>query len=113
MQKNPVQINIETRHGEIADITKEKISAKVIKLQRFFERLLSIDIIIDLEKNDEPNVEVVVTPSPKGTFVANHRSNDMFGSVDQVVAKLEQQIKKYKEKIQDHNKNHDAKHEIN
>jgi ribosome-associated translation inhibitor RaiA len=37
----------------------------------------------------------------------------MSGSVDQIIAKLEQQIKKYKEKIQDHNKNHDAKHEIN
>ncbi|MDR2345355.1 MAG: ribosome-associated translation inhibitor RaiA [Planctomycetaceae bacterium] len=104
MQKNTVQINIETRHGEIAEITKEKISAKLIKLQRFFERLISIEVIIDLEKNDEPNIEIIVTPAHKGTFVASYSSNDMFGTVDHLVAKLEQQIKKYKEKIQDHNK---------
>ncbi|MDR1479273.1 MAG: ribosome-associated translation inhibitor RaiA [Planctomycetaceae bacterium] len=107
-----MQVNIETRHGEVSDATKEKISTKLLKLQRFFERLKAIDVIIDLEKNDEPKIEVIVTPEHKGNFVASHRSSDMFGSVDQIVAKLEQQIKKYKEKIQDHNKNHDVKHDI-
>ncbi|MDR1483415.1 MAG: ribosome-associated translation inhibitor RaiA [Planctomycetaceae bacterium] len=105
-----MQINIETRHGEIADATKEKISAKLIKLQRFFERLKSINVTIDLEKSEEPKIEVVITPEHKGTFVAGHCSNDILGSVDHIVTKLEQQIKKYKEKIQDHNKNHDANH---
>ncbi|MDR2641443.1 MAG: ribosome-associated translation inhibitor RaiA [Planctomycetaceae bacterium] len=93
-----MKINIETRHGKIADAVKEKISAKLVKLQRFFEQLMSIDVIIDLEKGDEPKVEVVVTSEHKGTFVASHSSNDMFGSVDQVIAKLEQQIKKSKKK---------------
>ncbi|MDR2172527.1 MAG: ribosome-associated translation inhibitor RaiA [Planctomycetaceae bacterium] len=108
-----MQVNIETRHGEIADATKEKISTKLVKLHKFLEHLTSIDVIVDLEKNDEPKIEIIVTMERKGSFVASHRSNDMFGAVDQVIAKLEQQIKKYKEKIQDYNKNHDAKHEIN
>ncbi|MDR1924691.1 MAG: ribosome-associated translation inhibitor RaiA [Planctomycetaceae bacterium] len=103
-----MQINIATRHGDIAEATKDKISSKVSKLQRFFERLMSIDVTVDLERSDEPRIEVVVTPEHKRTFVAEHSSADMFGSLDQVVAKLEQQIKKYKEKIQDHNKGHEA-----
>ncbi len=99
-----MQIRISTRHGEISVATQEKIRQKVEKLQRFFERLMSIDVTVDLEKADEPNIEVLVTAEHKQDFVANHRSDDMFGSVDKVIAKLEQQIKKYKEKIQDHNR---------
>ncbi len=99
-----MQIRISTRHGEISKATQDKIWQKVEKLQRFFERLMSIDVTVDLEKADEPDIEVIATVEHKHEFVANHRSNDMFGSVDKVVAKLEQQIKKYKEKIQDHNR---------
>ncbi len=99
-----MQVRISTRHGEISEATQEKIRQKVEKLQRFFERLMSIEVTVDLEKADEPDIEILVTVAHKQDFVANHRSNDLFGSVDKVVAKLEQQIKKHKEKIQDHNR---------
>jgi putative sigma-54 modulation protein len=100
-----MQINISTRHGEISDSKKGKISQKVEKLQRFFERLTSIDVTVDLSKADEPNVEIVVRSEHRNDFVASYRSNDMYGSIDQVIAKLEQQIKKHKEKLQERGKN--------
>ncbi len=99
-----MQVRISTRHGEIGEATQDKIRQKVEKLRRFFERLMSIDVTVDLEKADEPNIEILVAVEHKHEFIASHRSNDMFGSVDKVVSKLEQQIKKYKEKIQDHNR---------
>jgi putative sigma-54 modulation protein len=100
-----MQINISTRHGEISDATKEKITQKVEKLQRFFDRLTSIDVTVDLDKADEPSVKVAVKSEKKGDFVASYQSNDMFGSADQVVAKLEQQIKEHKEKLRERGKN--------
>jgi putative sigma-54 modulation protein len=100
-----MQITISTRHGEISDATKEKISQKIEKLQRFFDRLTSVEVTVNLEKADEPSVEIAVKPEKRQEFVANYQSNDMFGAVDQVVAKLEQQIKKHKEKLQDRGKN--------
>jgi putative sigma-54 modulation protein len=104
-----MQINISARHGDLSDSTKEKIVQKVEKLQRFFERLTSIDVTIDLSKSDEPKVEIVVKAEHKQDFTAQYpvidnkestNSIDLFGAVDHTVAKLEQQIKKYKEKIQ-------------
>jgi putative sigma-54 modulation protein len=100
-----MQINISTRHGEISDATKEKITQKVEKLQRFFDRLTSVDVTVDLEKADEPNIEVAVQSEKRDDFVASYRSNDMFGSLDQVIAKLEQQIKKHKEKLRERGRN--------
>ena len=100
-----MQINISTRHGEISDTTKEKIIQKVEKLQRFFDRLTSIDVTVNLDKADEPSIEIAVQSEKRHDFVASYQSNDMFGSVDQVVAKLEQQIKKHKEKLKERGKN--------
>ena len=98
-------INISTRHGDIGDAAKEKITQKIEKLQRFFERLTSIEVIVDLEKADEPSVEVTVTSEKRNDFNASYQSSDLFGSVDQIVAKLEQQIKKHKEKLKERGRN--------
>jgi len=100
-----MQINISTRHGDISDATKEKITQKIEKLQRFFDRLTSVDVTVDLNKADEPSIEVAVRSEKRDDFVASYQSSDMFGSVDQVVAKLEQQIKKHKEKLRERGKN--------
>ncbi|MDR3233231.1 MAG: ribosome-associated translation inhibitor RaiA [Planctomycetaceae bacterium] len=97
-------ISISTRHGDINEATKAKITQKFEKVQRFFERLTSIDITVDLSKAEEPEITVVVKCEHKHDISASHRSDDMFGSVDKLVDKLEQQIKKHKEKLQEHNK---------
>jgi putative sigma-54 modulation protein len=94
-----MQINISTRHGDLSDASKEKITQKVEKIQRFFDRLTSVDVTVDLSKADEPNIEVVVKSERRDDFVASYQSNDMFGSLDQIVTKLEQQIKKHKERL--------------
>lgn len=97
-----MQVQISARHGDLSEATKDKITRKVEKLQRYFERLTSIDVTVDLSKADEPKIEVIASAEHKNDFVAQHQSKDMFGSLDTVVTKLEQQIKKYKERIQDH-----------
>ncbi|MGL6226452.1 MAG: ribosome hibernation-promoting factor, HPF/YfiA family [Thermoguttaceae bacterium] len=97
-----MQIQISTRHGSISDQTQEVIRSKVDKLNRVFERLTSIELTVDLEKADHPKVDLQVSAEHKHNFIAEYSSEDLFGSVDQVVHKVEQQLRKYKGKIQDH-----------
>ncbi len=99
-----MQINISVRHGDLSDATQEKIRSKVEKLGRLFDRLTSVDVVVDLEKADTPKIEVQVSAEHKNDFVAAYASEDMFGCLDQVIHKLEQQIRKYKERIQTHNR---------
>jgi putative sigma-54 modulation protein len=96
-----VQIRISTRHGTVSDETQEKIRAKAEKLTRFFDRLTAIEFTIDLKRREEPSVDLCVSAEHKHDFVASDRSGDLIASVDQVIRKLEQQLRKYKEKIQD------------
>jgi putative sigma-54 modulation protein len=96
-----VQINISTRHGHISDDTQDKIKEKLEKLGRFYDRLSAIELTVDLEHRDAPNVDLKVSAQHKHDFVAVSRSLELMASVDEVVEKMEQQLRKYKQRVQD------------
>lgn len=96
-----MQIEISTRHGHVSEQTQSKITDKLEKLTRFFERLTSIEVTIDLEHAETPSVDLRVSAEHKHNFVAADRSDDLMASIDNVVDKMEQQLRKYKEKVQD------------
>ncbi|MBP3530812.1 MAG: ribosome-associated translation inhibitor RaiA [Thermoguttaceae bacterium] len=97
-----MQIQVQARHGSLADATRQKIADKVEKLGRFIERVSSIDVMVDLEKADQPVVEVVVATELKKDFRADYSSGDLWGCLDQTIDKIEQQMRKFKEKMTDH-----------
>lgn len=97
-----MQIQVQARHGSLAEATRQKIADKVEKLGRFIERVSSIDVMVDLEKADQPVVEVVVATELKKDFRADYTSGDLWGCLDQTIDKIEQQMRKFKEKMTDH-----------
>ncbi len=96
-----MQIKISTRHGTLSDQTRAKITTKVEKLTRIFDRLSEIAVTVNLEHRDTPSVDLKVSAEHKHDFVATVRAGELMSSVDQVVHKLEQQLRKYKQKIQE------------
>ncbi len=96
-----MQIRISTRHGNVSDATQEKITARVEKLTRFFERLTEIAVTVDLERRDAPAVDLRVSAEHKHDFVATAQSEELMAALDTAIHKVEQQLRKYKEKIQD------------
>lgn len=96
-----MQLNISTRHGSVSDATRAKITEKVEKLTRFFERLIAIEVTIDLERREAPIVDLKVSAEHKHDFVAETQGEDLMASLDVVVNKVEQQLRKYKQRIQD------------
>jgi putative sigma-54 modulation protein len=97
-----VEIKISTRHGHLTDETQEFIRDKAQKLLRLFDRLTMIAITVDLKDDLNKVVEFLVSAEHKHDFVATETHPDILAAVDLVMAKLEQQLRKYKEKIQDH-----------
>jgi putative sigma-54 modulation protein len=95
-----VQVNISTRHGHLSDKTREKIVQKAERLTRVFERVTSISVTVDLDDQETPRVDINVSAEHKRDFVASHQSSSLMGSVDVVLQKVEHQLRKYKEKIQ-------------
>jgi len=95
-----VQIKISVRHGHLNDSTQQIIRDKAEKLLHFFERLTMIEVTVDVRKEDV-QVEFVVQAEHKHDFVASERGPDAQTATDLVLAKLEGQLRRYKEKIQD------------
>jgi putative sigma-54 modulation protein len=96
-----VQIKVSTRHGQLSEASQQKIAAKVEKLSRIHDRLTSIDVVVDLTDEASPRVDLQVAAEHKHDFVAHDQSESLMGSVDAAVGKIEQQLRKYKEKVQD------------
>ena len=97
-----MNIQVQARHGELSEETRQKIAEKVVKLGRFVERVSNIDVLVNLEKSNEPTVEVAVITELKKAFRADYTSGDLWGCLDQVIDKLEQQMRKFKSKLTDH-----------
>ena len=95
-----MQIKISARHGHLSDATQQFIREKAQKLLHFFERIMSIEVTVDL-KNDIKLVEFLVSAEHKHDFVARESNGDVLAAVDLAVDKLEGQLRRYKEKVQD------------
>ena len=96
-----MQIQISMRHGHVSEATQEKIKAKVDRLSRYFERLTTIEVTLDLEHRESPSVDLRVSAEHKHDFVATSQAENVLAAIDIVVEKMEQQLRKYKERVQD------------
>lgn len=99
-----MQTKISARHGHLSERSQAKIQERVEKLTRYFNRITEIAVTVDLENKDRPKVEIIVQAEHKNDFVSHDESDDMMYSLDACIAKMEQQIKKYKDKLQDHHR---------
>ncbi len=97
-----MEIKISARHGQISEATREFIREKAQKLPRLFERLTMIEVTVDLKNEGQTWVEFLVRAEHKHEFVAHESNVDVMTAVDLVLHKLEMQLRRHKEKIQDH-----------
>jgi putative sigma-54 modulation protein len=104
-----VQIKISARHGHLAEATQQFIEEKAQKLLHLFERLTMIEVTVDLQK-DPLEVECKVQAEHKHDFVARVEAADLLAAVEGVLHKLEMQLRRYKEKIQDHRRDQPTGH---
>lgn len=97
-----MEIIVSTKNGEINQMVRDKIQQKVKKLTRFFDRMTGIEVLVDLESNQDPKVEVKVSAEETNDFFAADRGNNVISALESVVRKLETQLRKHKEKITGH-----------
>lgn len=95
-----MQIKISTRHGQTSDQTRDKISEKVEKLTRIFDRIAAIEVTIDLEHRETPSVEIQVSAKHKHDLLSKAKAEELMGAVDLAVDKMEEQLRRHKTKIQ-------------
>jgi putative sigma-54 modulation protein len=96
-----VQVKISVRHGHLSDPAQQTIRDKAQKLLHYFERLTFIEVTVDLQEESR-SVEVLAKAEHKHEFVARETNGEMQVALDLALDKVVHQIRRYKEKIQDH-----------
>lgn len=100
-----MQVAIACRHGSLRDDVQDHLRQKSEKLLTYFERVTAIQVTVDFGKErakDRVTVEILVDAEHKHNFVAQESGAEILAAFDGALHRMEQQIKKYKEKVQDH-----------
>ena len=101
LRSSKMQIKVSTRHGHINDEIQGKIREKADRLNHLFDRLTMIEVTVDHQRSDSL-VEFLVQAEHKHDFVAREKHTELMAAVDLAMDKISMQIRRYKEKIQDH-----------
>ncbi len=96
-----MHIEISSRHVTLGPETLAYIREKAEKIPKYFDRIMEIDVAIDHQKT-EWEVEILVSAEHKHDFVAKEKAPSPQAAMDLCVHKVEQQIRRYKERVQNH-----------
>ena len=96
-----MQVKITSRHGSVRPEIQEHIQSKSAKLLTYFERVTQIEVTVDFT-HEAVKVEIQVDTEHKHDFVSHSEDSDAATAFDSALHKMEHQIHKYKEKIQEH-----------
>jgi len=95
-----MQINLSGHHVEVTSFLKEYVNTKFAKLERHFDHINNVHVVLTVEKLDQ-KAEATVHMSGNEVFASSVNA-DMYASIDTLVDKLDRQILKHKGKIAHH-----------
>ena len=95
-----MQINLSGHHVEVTDSLRDFINEKFAKLERHFDNINNVYVVLTVEKLNQI-AEATVHLNGKEIH-AKASNEDMYASIDSLTDKLDRQIIKYKEKITAH-----------
>lgn len=96
-----MQVKVTSRHGTVRQDAHDHIVSKAEKLLTYFERVTQITVTVDFQ-HEAARVEVLVDAEHRHDFVAADEHAEVTAAFDSALHKVEQQIRKYKEKVQNH-----------
>ncbi|NDV89623.1 ribosome hibernation promoting factor [Alteromonas sp. 345S023] len=95
-----MQINLTGHHVEITDSLRNYVDTKFSKLERHFDHISNVHVILNVEKLNQ-KAEATMHLSGAEVF-ASSENLDMYAAIDSMVDKLDRQVIKHKEKLKKH-----------
>lgn len=95
-----MQVHITGRHVEITDGIRSHVYDKVERTLMGLSRIEDVRIILELQKHE--NIVEVLVQGKSLHVEGKSSSENMYTSIDQALEKAERQLRKSREKVQDH-----------
>ena len=97
-------VDVIGRNVQVTDSMKSYATEKILKIERFNIRIIDVSVTMDIQKLDH---RVDIKVKADHIKIKSHaNSTDMYASIDMAVDKLQSQLRKYKDKIRDHQARH-------
>lgn len=95
-----MQINITGHHVDLTDALRDYVNTKFERVVRHFDNMTDIHCVLTVEKlRHKAEATLLVTGA---RIHADAVEDDMYAAIDGLVDKLDRQVKKHKEKLNDH-----------
>jgi len=101
-----MQLKVKSKNLELTDALKDYAQKKFSRIDRYFDQVLSADVMLCTEKNTHI---AGATIHVNGNILrGEERSGNMYSSIDMLLDKLERQVHKIKEKRKNHHQKHES-----
>jgi len=100
-----LRITITAKHVKVTDKMKDYAREKLSKLERYFDRINNIQVVLDKDGLDNVCEINISTDTHNHLTAVVHNPEDMHAAVDLCVDKAHRQVRKLKEKLKGHKGN--------
>lgn len=97
-----MNLQISGRHLEVTPAIRDYLSGKLGRVVRHFDHVIDVNAILSVEKLKQ-KAEVTVHLSGKDIHV-EAIDDDLYAAIDSLADKVDRQVQKYKQKVQDHHR---------
>lgn len=111
-----MNIIVTFKHLEPTDAIKRYAESKVSKLEKYLNNIIEVHVILSMERvqHKESGMASIKLAAKNLTINAQEESSDIYSAIDLLIAKVESQIKKHKDKLRrknQENKNYELPEE--
>jgi putative sigma-54 modulation protein len=101
----PMNLTISGHHLDVTPALREYVLTKLDRVTRHFDQVVDINVLLSVEKLKEKErrqkAEVTLHMKGKDIFI-EQASEDLYAAIDQLMDKLDRQVCRHKDKVQDH-----------
>ena len=97
-----MNIHVTCRHMEMSPALREHAISRVQESLDEFPRVEDVHVILDVQRKINHTAEVVVKAKNHAHAEATETTSDMYASIDEAVDKVHRQLRRLRDKVQDH-----------
>ncbi|QGZ40886.1 putative sigma-54 modulation protein [Pseudoduganella flava] len=101
-----MNLTISGHHIDVTPAIREYVQNKLERVKRHFDHLIDVSVILSVdnltEKEKRQKAEINLRMSGKTVFVESV-AQDLYAAIDTLIDKLDRQVMKHKDKVQNHN----------
>src|SRR5205085_1769395 len=86
-------------HFKVSSAIQTHLEEKLGKLEKYFDGIHRMHVILAVEKGKRQTVELVCTVAKRHTLFAKGEAEDMYVAIDKAEKKMLTEMKKYKAKL--------------